>query len=365
MWRQDRDELRLEELVPVEEYIVAEPSTSCGDEPSTEEFGSHLQRLDIVARDAGLLLGYIQLLARQWHLVPTIVDEPQSANCRDSKGDSEGPLCRDLGIRRIAAAVVEHKEKDNKECLVEELTPSLHQEGHGDLPSAMETILFGRNTARSRGILHGRSGGHGIFSTNSDTIEEKGPGVADDPAIYIRAPGCNQHDKSEKHDDGVLNETPTSSHTIECVRRRMSNGDTSLPITQIPYQNLPYNDTANLKISDRLNPGLVACLVLRPALGPDSIEERSQVTDGEEYVSMFAVSGYVTSHARRTHPSSPSPAPGKTAFLKYHETGLKGSFLAIVPIAPSSLAASWLFTLFTKPILFMMPMSAQYVPFSS
>ena len=52
-------------------------------------------------------------------------------------------LSGQFGVRWISASVVEDKKAKNEDDLVEELTPSLHQEGHGDISTTVKTISSG------------------------------------------------------------------------------------------------------------------------------------------------------------------------------------------------------------------------------
>ena len=69
--------------------------------------------------------------------------------------------------------MVETDKKDDQYGLVEELAPTLHQERAGDFTTAMETVIFRRDLARTDGILHPGSGRHGIFATHADTVNEE------------------------------------------------------------------------------------------------------------------------------------------------------------------------------------------------
>jgi len=62
------------------------------------------------------------------------------------------------------------------------------------------------------------------------------------------------------------------------------------PITDETNEDLAANNTDNLEIGDGEDPVLRADFVLAPALWPHGIEERHQVTDGEEYVTWSEVS---------------------------------------------------------------------------
>ena len=92
----DLDECALEQLVSVEEDVVAEPSTGGTDETRTKVLERHLQRLNIVPGDVGPLLGHVEGLGCEWHLVPSVVDEPEGTDSWDGERDTEGPLSGNL-----------------------------------------------------------------------------------------------------------------------------------------------------------------------------------------------------------------------------------------------------------------------------
>ena len=138
-----RDKGTLEELVAVEENIIGIPCTCCSNHSRAKVAESKLQGLSVVAGDLALLLCRGQLFACRSHLVGTVVDKPKCPDGRESKGDTEGPLSGNLGVRCISTTVVEDEEKDNKNSLIGQLTPTLHQEGTGYLASTVKTVLFG------------------------------------------------------------------------------------------------------------------------------------------------------------------------------------------------------------------------------
>ena len=77
------DEIRLEELVAIEEDVVTEPGSSCGKKTTSEVLDAEVKRLHVVSGDLSLLLIDVELSACQWHLVPTVVDKPESTNSGD------------------------------------------------------------------------------------------------------------------------------------------------------------------------------------------------------------------------------------------------------------------------------------------
>lgn len=207
------NECGLEELVSIEEDVVGKPGSGGGDKTGSEVLECQLQGLHIISSDLGPLLCCVQLLGCKRHLVGTIVDEPESSNCWNGEGDTERPLSGNQGVWWVSA-VVEDQEKNDQNGLVEELTPTLHQEGHGNFSSTVETVLPCRDLARSSGVLHGGGGSHWVFSTNTDAVEHQGESVADDPSVQRNTPGSSEHEKTAKHDQGVLNETPSTTDTV-------------------------------------------------------------------------------------------------------------------------------------------------------
>jgi hypothetical protein len=70
------------------------------------------------------LLRQLQWGIREFQLVDTMVDEVERDGTNEGEGDTEGPLCAELTVGRISAAM-EHKEANNEDALVRELSPSL------------------------------------------------------------------------------------------------------------------------------------------------------------------------------------------------------------------------------------------------
>lgn len=144
-------------------------------------------------------------------MVRTVVDEPQGTDSRDSERHTVSPLGRDGGVRGITAAVVEAKQQYDEYDLVEELTPALHQESTSDLAATVEAIFLGRDLSGAGSILHTTGGGHGVFTSNTDTVEEQRPSVANNPAVLGDTPGGGKHDQTDKHNCGILNQTPATA----------------------------------------------------------------------------------------------------------------------------------------------------------
>lgn len=269
--RDDSDEFALEELVAVEENIIGEPGSSGCNHARAEVCKGEFEGLGIVTGNTLLLLGCGQLLASGSHLEGTEVDEPKGPHSWDSKGNAVCPLCRDLGIWWVAAAVVENQEENDQNDLIEELTPTLHEESTGDLSPSVKTIFLGRDLAASNSVLHTRCSRHGIFSADADTVEEERPDVADDPAIFGDTPGGSKHEETNEHDDSILNQTPSSTKPRWLVSYILSCPYSAyVPITKNSDQYLTDDDTANLQVFDSFDPGLVAYFVSLPARGESS-----------------------------------------------------------------------------------------------
>ena len=100
---------------------------------------------------------------------------------------------------------MEDEEQEDQNDLVEELTPTLHQESACDFSTSVETIFLGRDFAGTDGVLHTRCSSHRVLTTNTDPVEEERPDVADHPSILSDTPCRGQHDKPDKHDCGILN----------------------------------------------------------------------------------------------------------------------------------------------------------------
>ena len=141
--RDNTDEFCLEQLVAIEENVVGVPATSGCNQAWAEVCESKLEGLRIIAGNLGLLLRCSQLLARRSHLIGTEVDKPECTDSWDGKGDTVGPLRCHFRVWWVPASVVKAQKENNEDDLVEELTPSLHQEGTGDFAATVKTILFG------------------------------------------------------------------------------------------------------------------------------------------------------------------------------------------------------------------------------
>lgn len=90
----DLDELALEELVAVEEHVVAEPSASSSKKTTAEVAEAVSKSGDVVSSNVGLALGILQLLRGLGHLPSSVVDEPEGSDSRKGEGQTEGKLSR-------------------------------------------------------------------------------------------------------------------------------------------------------------------------------------------------------------------------------------------------------------------------------
>lgn len=267
-WSEGSDELRLEKLVAVKEDVVGVPGTSSSDHAWTKVSESKLKGLSVVTSDLLLLLGCGELLRSGTHLVGTVVDQPQGTDSWDGERDTVSPLGSDLRVWRATGTVVEDQEQQDQDYLVEELTPTLHQESGCDLAATVKTVVPGRNLAGADSVLHTRGGSHWVLASNTDTVEEQRPDVANDPAVLSNTPGGGKHDETEEHDHGILNKTPAASE----------------PVTDDTDEDLTDDDTANFEIVDSLDPGRIADCVLAPAGREGSLEKWLYVADGEKDV---------------------------------------------------------------------------------
>ena len=166
----DLDEDRLEQLVSVETKVVGEPPEGRGKDSAAKVAEDELERGDVVTGlvDSSVLLGSHQSSGRVLELVVTVVGQPESGESHDTELNSEDPLGRNLAVGRVAAAMVEAQQEDDQDGLVEELTPSLHEEGQDDVSASVEFVVTAVDRlATSLGLVFERSSrGHGV-SINS------------------------------------------------------------------------------------------------------------------------------------------------------------------------------------------------------
>jgi len=108
------------------------------------------------------------------------------------------------------------------------------------------------------------------------TIEEEGPGVADDPTLEIETPACRDHEQTDKHDGSILDQAPAAAD----------------PVANKTDANLADHDADNFKIGDRGDPVVAALGAgLAPTLWPCGGKERLQVANAEQDVAFEAQTG--------------------------------------------------------------------------
>ena len=90
---------------------------------------------------------------------------------------------------------------------------TLHQEGQDDVSASVQPVIRLGEGTDSPGLQSG-SRGHGVLSTDTDTVDELGPGVTDDPSVKGGTPRSGEHEKTERHDEGVLDETELSADPV-------------------------------------------------------------------------------------------------------------------------------------------------------
>lgn len=110
--------------------------------------------------------------------------------------------------------MVENEKQENEIDLIEELTPTLHQEGACDFSTTVKTIFLGGDFARTDGILHTRGRRHGILAADANAIEKKGPYITDDPSVLRNTPGSREHEEADEHNGSILNKTPSTTEPL-------------------------------------------------------------------------------------------------------------------------------------------------------
>ena len=110
--------------------------------------------------------------------------------------------------------MVKDDKKNDQDDLIEELSPALHQEGTRHLSSTVKAIFTGTYFAGAHSILHAGCRSHRVFATDANPVEEQTPSVKDNPPVLGRCPRSSKHEKSNEHDDSILNETPPSTQPI-------------------------------------------------------------------------------------------------------------------------------------------------------
>lgn len=130
------------------------------------------------------------------------------------------------------------------------------------------------------------------LSTDSDTVDEQAPSVHDRPPAQRRPPHGSQHDQPEEHDQRVLDQTEFAADPVSFE----TNGDLADHDTDdlevgllrvgcmSVFNVLSYTNWKDDSTTHSSDPVLVTCPMRAPAVGPDGLEERGQVSDGEQGV---------------------------------------------------------------------------------
>jgi hypothetical protein len=100
----------------------------------------------------------------------------------------------------------------------------------------MKTVVLGRDLSGADGVLHTSSRCHGVLASDTDTVEEESPDVADDPSVLSDTPGGSEHEKTDKHDNSVLDKTEATAE----------------PVSHDTDKDLTDNDTTDLEVVDSL-----------------------------------------------------------------------------------------------------------------
>lgn len=79
---------------------------------------------------------------------------------------------------------------------------------------------------------------------------------------------------------------PQRRPILDDVSIVIDRGGADSPVTNGTDENLTNNDTADLEILNRVNPGFIASGEGFPARFPDTLEKRGQVSNGEENVTL-------------------------------------------------------------------------------
>ena len=98
---------------------------------------------------------------------------------------------------------MEDEEGEDENCLIEELSPTLHGESENDIATAVHSIFD--CCLMTDVSFHGAGAGHGIFAADTDRIEHQRKGIHDNPTLQRFSPhGCKQNG-TDKHNDNILN----------------------------------------------------------------------------------------------------------------------------------------------------------------
>lgn len=200
---------------------------------------NELKRDHVVSRGVVTSLGLAYCGVGALDLVDTEVEEPKLEDRDDAERNTVRELGNALGVRRRRTARVEDDQAEQEDDLVENLwkeageesdpnearskskephlSPSLHKESQHDVPAPVHPVV--PSSSRSvRAALEGAGGRHGVLSTDTDTVDEERPGVADNPSVEGGSPDGGQEQYTDEHDKRVLNETKFACESKD-VRR--------------------------------------------------------------------------------------------------------------------------------------------------
>lgn len=127
-----------------------------------------LYECGLTTSDRGLGLGGVESAIVILDLVHTQVEHVEGEDQNDGKRDTVGPLSGQSGVR-WAAAAVEDEEKDEEETLVEELTPTLHQEGEDERSTTVE-LVAALDFFAATNEFDGSGTSDGVFAADTNAI---------------------------------------------------------------------------------------------------------------------------------------------------------------------------------------------------
>jgi hypothetical protein len=105
------NELRLEQFVPIEEKVITKPCTRGRQKTASKMRKCKAKRFGIITSDIRSLLGDLQLMACQRHLVGAMVNKPRGTNSGYGEGNSEDILSYSRFVRAIAVSAIENEKQ--------------------------------------------------------------------------------------------------------------------------------------------------------------------------------------------------------------------------------------------------------------
>ena len=276
------NELVGENLVTVEEKVVAEPTHGRSKETMPVMVQRKLERSNVVTRGVQTCLSISESALSVLDPVVTVVREVKRDSGNKAKRHTERELSG-IGLDGRLECVVEDQEKDNQKTLVHKLTPTLHQESQQHVTTTVKTVSCDRSKAVTV-TLHSTRRGHGVLTTHTNTIDKQRPSIANDPTVHGDTPHARKHYRTQRHDQSILHHTKLTTN----------------PVTFNTDKNLTGNNTDNFEVVDGTLPVLITDGLLLPALVELAglsrhvrlarqgsirvLEEWLDVTDGEQRV---------------------------------------------------------------------------------